>query len=408
MRHPTNNHDPKVPNYRSASFAAALTLSVAAGATFTPSALAGDTASPADSKSIAAPIVEEKTWCERIWDYPTIYKNNESSLFNEFRFVGRAQFDEYMIDADNARNWDQDWIVRRIRFGAKARLFQNLTLHVEADFNLQNPRPAYNRLTDAYLSWKFSDAAKLTVGKQSVKFTLDGATSSTELITIDRSNVANNLWFPSEYISGVSLSGKVQQWQYNVGVFSAGQEDEEFGEFNAGTFGLLSLGYDFGKALGVDKALLRADFVYNDPDLDSDATRPFENIGALVFQLDSGRWGFSAEVAGGTGFGTQSDVWGLTAMPYYNITKQLQVVFRYNYLTSNDPRGVRLARYDSVVTSQRGDEYHEFYGGLNYYICGHRLKLQTGLSHVSLEDSTLAKNSEYHAWQWTTGLRISW
>jgi phosphate-selective porin OprO/OprP len=147
--------------------------------------------------------------------------------------------------------------------------------------------------------------------------------------------------------------------------------------------------------------------VYNQPDLESDNTRPFENIGALVFQLDAGRWGLSAEWAGGTGFGTQPDVWGVTAMPWFNITKQFQAVFRYNYLTSDDPRGVRLARYDSFVTSQRGDEYHEFYGGLNYYLCGHRLKLQTGVAWVSLDDSTLAVNSDYHGWQWTTGLRIS-
>ncbi len=382
---------------RTTALAAALTLSAAANL------LAGDTAMTTSNKAIVAPP-PEKSWCERLWEYPTIYKNDDSAFFNEFRFVGREHLDVYTIDSD--RGTDQDWINRRTRFGIKARFFQKLDLHVETDFNLQNPRPAYSRLTDAYLAWKFSDAAKLSVGKQSVKFTLDGETSSNSLITIDRNNLSNNLWFPTEYISGVSLSGKVGQWQYNGGYFSGGTETKEFGNFDEGHFGLISLGYDFNKLLGVKKAVLRADYVYNDRNLKSNATRPFENIGALVFQLDNGPWGFSAEVAGGTGYGTQSDVWGVTIMPWYNLTKQIQLVVRYNYIESNDPRGVRLARYDTSVTSQRGDEYHEIYGGVNYYICGHRLKVQTGVSYVSLNESSVL-NGEYHGWQWTTGLRIS-
>ena len=111
-------------------------------------------------------------------------------------------------------------------------------------------------------------------------------------------------------------------------------------------------------------------------------------------------------LTGGTGYGTQSDVWGVTAMPWFNITDKLQVVARYNYIESDEARGVRLARYDSFVTGQRGDEYHEIYGGLNYFVCGHRLKVQTGLSYVSLDDSALP-NAEYHGFQWTTGLRLS-
>jgi phosphate-selective porin OprO/OprP len=393
--------------HRSNTLAAAFAFCVTGTAFIPAHASAGDTTTATSGKGIVQ-TAPEKSLCDRIWDYPTIYKNDESAFFNEFRFVGRLHLDEYSIDSD--RGYDQDWIVRRMRIGGKALFFhRHLTLHVETDFNPQSQfvgSPAYQRLTDAYIAWTFCDAAKLTVGKQSAKFTLDGSTSSNELITIDRNNVANNLWFPTEYISGVTLGGKIGRWQYNTGYFSGGTDTKEFGNFDAGHFGLFSVGYDFGKALGVKKALLRADYVYNDRNVESTATRPFENIGALVFQLDSGRWGFSAEVAGGTGYAGQSDVLGVTAMPWFNITDKLQAVVRYNYLASQDPRGVRLARYDSFVTKERGDEYHEIYGGLNYYVCGHRLKVQTGVSYVSLKDSSLP-DTEYHAWQWTTGLRLS-
>ena len=47
----------------------------------------------------------------------------------------------------------------------------------------------------------------------------------------------------------------------------------EFGDFDGGYFWLGSVGRDFAKELGVKKALVRADYVYNDPDPDSDFTR---------------------------------------------------------------------------------------------------------------------------------------
>ena len=87
----------------------------------------------------------------------------------------------------------------------------------------------------------------LTVGKQSAPFTLDGATSSRELLTIDRSNLANNIWFPQEYLPGVSLSGRRAPWVYRVGVYSSGAMNREFGEFNGGT-----------ATLGVHRLRLRA------------------------------------------------------------------------------------------------------------------------------------------------------
>ena len=83
-------------------------------------------------------------------------------------------------------------------------------------------------------------------------------------------------------------------WAYRAGVYSAGAMNREFGEFNGSYVTLGSVGYDFGKALGVKKALLRADYVYNDPNEGSTATRNFEQIGSLVFQLEAERAGFSS------------------------------------------------------------------------------------------------------------------
>lgn len=96
----------------------------------------------------------------------------------------------------------------------------------------------------------------MTAGKHGAAFTMDGSTSAKEVITIDRNNLSNNLWFGQEYMPGVSVSGRIAPWTYRVSVYSAGAANRELGEFNGGAFALGSLGYDFAEALGVKEALL--------------------------------------------------------------------------------------------------------------------------------------------------------
>lgn len=359
-----------------------------------------------DQKSVViAPAEKEKSVYDKIWNWPTVYKNDDALFLNELRIVGRFHGDVYNVDSNLGT--DSDWVVRRLRLGIKARFFHTLDLHVETDLNPQRPTPLYTRLTDAYLAWRFTEALKLTAGKHSVKFTLDGGSSSNELLTIDRNNLSNNLWYTTEYVSGASLSGKIGNWQYNTGIFSGGTESNEFGNFDEGHFGLASVGYDFGKKIGAKKALLRADYVYNDRNPKNNAARSFEHIGSVNFQFAKERWGFSTDGSFGMGYGAQSDVWGVVVMPWVNLTKELQLVLRYTYLDSEGPNGLRLARYDSVMTGGRGDEYQELYAGLNYYLYGHKLKLQTGIAFADMRDGA-NDGGRYHGWSWTTGVRVSW
>lgn len=375
-----------------------LPLSLLSAATLVFPAFAGPEAkTPVKSEDV-------ESLCDTLWKIPVIYSNKENPYFQEFRFTGRLHLDVFSQDSD--LGYQQEWVVRRTRFGFKAKLLQDFTMHVEADYDLQNPRPAYNRLTDAYIAWEPTKLFKLTVGKQSARFTLDGATSSNELITIDRNNIANVFWFPTEYISGVTISGKYEAWQWNVGAFSGGTETNEFGNFDAGIFFLGSVGYDFGKKLGVEKALVRLDYVHNDRNPESTATRSFENIASLVFQLEAGKFALGTDFTAASGFGSQSDAWGFAVMPSYKITDRLQAVVRYTHIESNDPNDVRFSRYENFATSGRGDQYDEYYVGLNYYLCGHRLKVQTGLTYTDMRDSA-NDGGEYHGWTWTTGLRVS-
>lgn len=384
-------------------FSKTLLLAAAATALFLSCRLlAGELPALHAARAGDAPAKEESIY-DRLWRIPVLYSNEHAAFIQEFRFVGRLNLDYYNLDSDLGA--DQDWVVRRLRVGTKVKFLHQFLLHVEVDLQPQTPDPLYNRLTDAQLVWMPHEAFHLSLGKLQVQWGLDGSTSSNQLLTLERSNLSNNLWFPTQYASGVNISGQAHGWQWATGLYSGGTESPEFGNFDAGTFSVSNLGYDFGPRLGVKKALLRADYVYNQPNPESNVTRPFEHIASLVFQLDATKWGVSAEATGGLGFGTQSDAAGALLMPWIMLSDRLQLVARGTYIASRDPRGLRFNRYENVLATGRGNEYRELYVGLNYYLYGHKLKLQTGWQYVDMQDSTNTGGA-YSGWSWVSGLRV--
>lgn len=369
---------------------------------------AGETISSGKGgKAVIQAEVKEKSIYDRIWDHATLYKNAENPLIQELSIVGRSQFDWFYFDAEQGQ--DDDWVVRRTRIGMRAKVLGEFIVHGEVDLNPQDADPLYNKLTDAYLQWAPSEAFKLTLGKHGAKFTLDGWTSSTQLYTIDRSNIANNFWFPEEYAPGVSISGDVGNWTYSLGWFSAGEASPEFGDFNAGSFLVVSGGYNFARAIGADKALLRLDYMYQDTDSTATFTRPNEQVASVNFSFEKDRLGFYTEVVGSQGDGSQSDLFGLQVLPtaYLNDTKTLQLALRYTFINSADDNGIRLARYENRIVFGRGDQYNEIYGGLNWFLYGHKLKLQAGVQYTTMDDSA-NDGGEYDGWGVTTALRIYW
>lgn len=359
---------------------------------------------------------------DQVWGYATLYSDKNNPVLQKLAFTGRFQYDFALVDGEGAPSkkvWDNDFDywdanTRRWRMGFKATVFQNFTLHAEADLD-PDIDTMYQRLTDAYIAWAPCESFELTLGKHGMPFTLDGDTSSKELITIDRNNLSNNLWFTDEYLSGLSTDITTGPWQFKLGVYSSGEKDKEFGDFGGGWSWLASAGYDFKEQLGAKQALLKLDYVYQDEDPLNDATRKMGHVGSLNFRWQDGPWGFRSDLAAGDGYQGQSDIWGLVLMPSYNINDHLQLVFRYTYMESDRPDGLRFSRYETLPTNTfrgdgnrgRGDEYQEFYLGLNWYLYGHKLKIQTGVQYLAMEDS--ARNGgDFEGWSWTTGVRIAW
>jgi len=353
----------------------------------------------------AGDVKKEPSTYDKIWKFAEWYEDDKNPVVQRVLFSGRYQHEFATVGADQG---DADeWNVRRMRLGPRITVFRRFTVHAEVELNPQERDPLYVRFTDAYVQWTKSGKLAVTVGKQGVPFTMDGATSSKELLTIDRSNLSNNIWFSQEYMPGVSVSGRTAPWTYRAGVYSSGAANREFGEFNGGVFTLALLGYDFAGRLGVKEALLTANYVYQQPGANNTFTRRFEHITSIHFKLENGRWGVRSDGSKTVGYLGQRAVWGLMAMPYFNVTDKLQLVGRYTFLDSDGVNGVSLGTYENRVTRGLGDEYNEAYLGVNYYFYGHKLKLQSGLQFAKMQDRA-NDGGAYSGTSWTTGLRVGW
>lgn len=342
---------------------------------------------------------------DRWWSHATLYNQPNSQSLDKLALSGRLQAETAFFDADQGDYDDSRW--RRFRFGFKASLFQHWVFHMEGDFDLNNePGDNYSRLTDSYIGWYPNKRLAVKVLKQSAGFTLDGATSSKKLLTLQRNNLTNNLWFTAEYFTGATISGTaLDDWKYKAGVFSSADSDE-ISDFDASYFSLLSLGRDFSSQLGLKQATVRLDYIYNDEDAEAN-TRDFSHVVSLSSQWQQGNWGLRTDLSAGDGYDGQSDIWGLVIMPFYDFTQHLQAVLRYSYISSKDDNGIRLGRYENEVVSGRGDDYREFYTGFNVFLYGHKLKWQTGLQYTIMDDSA-DDGGEYDGWGVGTGLRVSW
>lgn len=358
---------------------------------------------------------------DKIWGTLELVDNDDAKVLQNLAIVGRLQGDAVSFHSEDSNYDDFDW--RRFRLGFKATIFNDFVIHAEMDGDMNDVDEDdwdefYGRLTDAYVGWSSSKAAKVKVGKQSAGFTLDGATSSKKLLVPERSIVAENLWFTTEYFTGAGVSGAVEDWTYNVGGFSASKENE-FGHFESGYFALLSAGHKMG-----EKGSLRLDYVYNDPDYTGVTQNPdytvgsknLEHVVALVYkQMISEKLGLWSDIAGGKGISDpaagvdQSDLLGIDIMPFYNFTDRLQLVLQYAGVTSLDNQAdVKMSRYagknadgDKVETS------HNFLLGFNWYIYGHKLKWQNAVEY-NYGKNLAGAGEDYNGYGLTSAIRLSW
>ena len=340
---------------------------------------------------------------DMLWDKVVLFEGDEKSIIDKFALTGRLQADYHSFENDINGFSEDDSQWRRFRFGFKMSLLDGITLHSEANMNLNQPEPLYRNLTDTYLSWSTDSGVKIKLGKQSAPFTLHGSTSSKKLYTLERGKIARNIWFTNEYFTGISFSGSRDNWDYLAGIYSS-DEGPEFDEaFDYGKFGLLSLGYNFQESEYFDNSLIRFDLMVQEEDALS-PTPDHKNAFSIVTKLNKGKFNFWGDLSFSNGYDSQSDVWGIQLMPFYDFSNKLQGVFSYTYVESDDPLDVDVTRYERDLAG-RGDEMSEYFFGINYFFYGHKLKWQNAFQYTEMDN---LGSKVYEGWGYTSGLRISW
>lgn len=353
------------------------------------------------SLAFAAHAEQSSQIIDELWDFADLVENQQGDYL---KLSGRLQLDAIWLNSKQGDYNDTLW--RRFRFGFKGKRGE-FTAALEADLNLNNAlADAYNRLTDANINWAVNKATSVKFLKQSTGFTLDGKTSSKKLLTPQRNNLTNNLWFTSEYFTGISVKSRFNEdWSYKTGIFSSDASDE-IGISDASYFAMFSTNKSLSKNAFWQKGDISFDYVYNDTHEEGN-TREFSHVLSTSSKFIRDKWGFQSDISWGNGDLGQSDIFGVVVMPTFQQRETLQWVARYTYLHSSENNGVRADRYEKNVVTVRGDKYQEVYAGLNWLLNKHKLKLQTGVQYSKMHDKA-NDGGAYDGWRYTIAFRSYW
>lgn len=319
--------------------------------------------------------------------YPTLgrlYKDDKSPWLQEFWVLGRYH-GQYHWSSGNAGE-DQGWEDRRFRLGFQTRMFERLTVHAQA-ISGSDFEPAYNGFTELWAGWKFNDAVTLTVGQQKHRFTHDRNVSSRYMNTLERAMLTN--MFGLDYTPAVTLSGTVnKKWTYYTGVFSnrTGRNmGKAFGNLDSGYSFMASVTRDLGNAWGMDTAHLNVAYLHSDANRRATNLARFEDGLNAALIVTKGSKALVTEVTAGLG-GPGGDAVGLNLQPSTFVTRKLQLVGRYQVAAGDNRRALTAQRrYERPAGLGRGSFYQAGYVGANWYLAGHRAKLQFGLEYARMD-----------------------
>ena len=183
---------------------------------------------PAGRKARSEAGPKQPSTYDKIWaNFTNWYDDKENPVVQRVLFTGRFQHDFAIVDADQGDTEESN--IRRVRFGPRITLFRDLPGAHRGRSESAGARsvlPAHHRrlrgLAEASEGRRHGRQAEraLHAGRRDL---VQGA------VTIDRSNLANNIWFGQEYMPGVSVSGRAAPWNYRGGVYSSGAMNREFG-----------------------------------------------------------------------------------------------------------------------------------------------------------------------------------
>ncbi|GAA5126837.1 hypothetical protein JIN84_09455 [Luteolibacter yonseiensis] len=352
---------------------------------------------------------------DELWSHATLYKDDRNPILQEFKLRGRYQGQYWDVDADQGSQ--SNWEDRRSRFGFDAKLFEK-KVEVRADFQSNDGfEDIYDGLVDAYVRWKPTSSLSLTLGKMKPLIgQYDFLESTNSQPTFERSQIFNQL--NVNRATGLTVEHGIDDFSWRAGIYSNDTPtttggsgsfgDGEFGDMNGGFSTTLGVGYDLKKTLCTDKAQVNLDWLHSEREDGDFVLGRYDDIlsASFVVKQEAAAVVLEGFFASG-GDGDDSDVFGFFIQPTYDIIpKKLQLVGRYSFSDSSGALGVvGQSRYERPVADNggRGDIYNAFYGGVQYFIHGDKLKLMGGAEWAQLRGNGEA----YEGTTLLTGIRLS-
>ncbi|MEM6916182.1 MAG: porin, partial [Verrucomicrobiota bacterium] len=377
-----------------------------------------------------APIEAAWSFCD-IFGYNTLYKGD--GFIKEVSFHGRyhGQFisgDEEINGITN--NGYHEWHHRRFRLALEVAMANDLTFYAEANIpdgtgnstGLYNPgSPFFNDFQDLYLEWEPSDDFYLKVGKQKQHLTREDIESSKRIKTVERSAIVNEVagarpWGAVVGFSTGELFHEIGGWVHGAHADSPEWVDMSS---NGGFSYNLTIPYS-------DTTTFFFDYVFVDNNGGNDSAQgtaangtsgaAYEHAIAIGTEIESGRFQlisdfiYGANRSSGGGIPSGNDTWGFYVIPSYDITDKLEAVFRYSYMAEG--REQRPQRFGDPLGGDFSDgrqsveNYHTIYAGLQYFICGEKLKVMGGYEYAT--GDIFGTNDELTNGQWQVAVRTYW
>lgn len=340
---------------------------------------------------------------EKLWSLPVLIDNPEARIIQEFRITGLYQVQYGAVSAREG-SWDGGEL-RRARLGLRMRFLDDFVGRLSFKRNGETANFDRQNLEDGWISWRRNDRFGVKLGQQKPLWSEEWSTSSSVMLTVERSLLINQLAPPHSI--GVYLSGEEERRAWGLGGFGGTATSTSFDD--DGFFLLANYGIDSGDGLGfLTEARWRVDYLYNGGSPQLAGTGYRHAVSTSVTGIRD-PFDVTGHVLYSRGQGDSGDTFGLILQPSVTlIENRLDFVARYQFAHGSGDSLVLQSRYEQKVDGLEdgvGETYHAWYAGLNYYLYGNRLKLITGVEYSRMNDKA-GDGGDFNGWTFFGGLRL--
>ncbi|GAB5562459.1 MAG: hypothetical protein SynsKO_41060 [Synoicihabitans sp.] len=346
-----------------------------------------------------------------------LFEDDDNPVVQRVRLSGRLHGQLADLKGDDARNRDFEERFeefRRLRLEVEIDLLDFASLEVGADLvdderfrPLSNRRTfGYQNLSDAYLSIDLENALDLDwvddldlqVGRQKVGVGFERDQSSNEILTVERSSLAEKLGGEVRRPTGALMEVEKSDFTLAFGYFSTTPADE-LAALEGDGFYYTRLQYEPSKAW-----TFFADWTRSEANGPGRVKQGYAWATTLNIIYERKRHGFALMMArGNNGDARFSDIRtrrqgefsGAVVAPWFWLKKDyLQLVAQGQWQQSDQSEGIRVSsRYlrqiDDLpgldVENGYGDDHRALYVGLNYHPWAGDSRLMFGISRDILE-----------------------